>query len=58
MEETFKTIKYYENYSVSDLGRVINNKTGRILKPLEDKDGYFRVNLYGFDNTKKRKYIA
>ena len=46
MEETFKTIKYYENYSVSNFGNVMNNKTGRILKPSEDKDGYFRVNLY------------
>ena len=55
MDETFKVVTDYINYSVSDLGRVMNNKTGRILKQREDKDGYFRVNLYGFDNIKTVK---
>ena len=55
MEETFKTIKYYENYSVSNFGNVMNNKTGRIFKPIEGKDGYFRVNLYA--NNIKSMYI-
>ena len=44
MVETFKTIEGFENYSVSDLGNVRNDKTGRILK-VNDRDGYFQVNL-------------
>jgi hypothetical protein len=33
-------------YEVSDLGRVRNLKTGKILKPNIGKDGYARVTLY------------
>ena len=31
MEEIFKTIEGFENYSVSNLGNVANQKTGKIL---------------------------
>lgn len=34
------------NYSVSDLGRVRNDKTGHILKPRHQKRGYATVLLY------------
>jgi len=34
-----------ERYSVSDLGRIKNNKTGRILKLTPSKAGYARVSL-------------
>ena len=44
MVETFKTIEGFENYSVSDLGNVRNDKTGRILKGV-DTNGYLRVDL-------------
>lgn len=39
MKETYKTIKDYPNYEVSDLGNVRNIKTGRVLKP-DYKGGY------------------
>lgn len=32
MEEIWKVIDGYENYQVSNMGRVINITTGRILK--------------------------
>jgi hypothetical protein len=46
MEEEFRVIKDYENYSVSNFGNVINNKTGRILKPGIDGGGYYHVILH------------
>ena len=39
-------IKGYENYEVTTTGEVINAKTGRVLKPAKDKDGYLKVGLY------------
>jgi len=45
-EETFRIIKDFENYSISNLGRVRNNKTDRILKPSIDGNGYYTVCLY------------
>jgi len=44
--EEFKKINDYINYSVSNFGKVINDKTGRILKAGKDKDGYLIVGLY------------
>ena len=35
------------NYSVSNLGNVRNDKTGRILKPMYNGKGYVKVRLYG-----------
>ena len=45
LSEKWKDIKDYENYEVSNLGRVKNKKTGRILKPEKTRDGYMRVSL-------------
>jgi len=45
-EEQFKQIKGYNNYLISELGRVFNLKFKRFLKPGKDKDGYFLVDLY------------
>lgn len=45
MKEVFCIIKDYLNYSVSNLGNVRNDKTGRILKPGNSGDGYFTVAL-------------
>jgi len=42
--EIFNIIKDFENYSVSNLGNVKNNLTGRVLKTSLCK-GYQRVNL-------------
>jgi hypothetical protein len=46
MEEEFKIIKGFENYSVSNLGNIINNKTSRILKPSINAHGYYKLTLY------------
>lgn len=44
--EVWKDIKDYEGlYKVSDLGRVKGLKTGKILKPSNDKGGYYIVVL-------------
>ena len=52
MEETFKTIEGFEDYQVSNAGRVISNKHGRnkFLKPQKDALGYFHVRLYPEDH--------
>jgi hypothetical protein len=55
-EETFRIIKGIENYSVSNLGRVKNNSTDRILKPNIDTRGYYNVKLYQ-DGIKLTKNI-
>jgi hypothetical protein len=46
MEEQFKNITGFENYSISNFGNVANVKTGRILKPGLDNHGYLKVDLY------------
>lgn len=51
MKEIWKPILELDTYYISNLGRVKNNKTGRILKQHPDKDGYYRVVLW---NGKKR----
>lgn len=48
MEETFRTILGFEDYQVSNLGRVISNKAGKnvFLKPQNDRLGYVHVRLF------------
>ena len=43
--ETYKIIKGFETYSVSDLGNVKNNKTGRIMKTRFHTEGYIIVDI-------------
>lgn len=51
--EEWRVIKGYENYSISNLGRVMNNKTGRMLKPYaNNKKKTPRIDL---NRWKKRK---
>jgi hypothetical protein len=52
--EIFKNILGYEKYQVSNIGRVLNNNTGRILKPCLDSGGYFQVGLS--KEGKQRKF--
>ena len=52
--ETFVKIDGFEKYEVSNLGKVRNIKSGRILKPYLNKDGYLKHNLYGYG---KQKYL-
>ena len=42
-------------YQVSNIGRVRNSKTGRILKQWKDRQGYFNVKLYKDSNKKTYK---
>ena len=55
MVEQYKIIKDFENYSVSNLANIKNNKTGKILKPCIDTHGYYRVNLRNDGNTYAKK---
>lgn len=43
--ENWITIKYNKNYEVSNLGKVRNKKTKRILKPAISNKGYYLVAL-------------
>lgn len=43
--ETFKKIEEFSNYSISNLGNVRNDKTGRILKTYTKPSGYMQVQL-------------
>lgn len=45
MEEIWKPIENYENYSVSTLGQVRNDTTGKILKKGNNGHGRFQVSL-------------
>jgi hypothetical protein len=44
--EQYAMIANYPNYAVSSYGNVLNIKTGRILRPGIDRNGYYYVNLY------------
>lgn len=46
MEEVWQPINNFPNYSVSNLGNVMNNKTNKQLKQTIGKDGYYKLNLY------------
>ena len=54
--EEFKNIKGFENYSVSNFGNVINNKTGRVLKPrIDNSIGYYYVILCSDGNRYNKR---
>lgn len=44
-QELWKNIPGYERYAVSNLGRVKNNISGKLLNMRKAKNGYMRVNL-------------
>lgn len=46
MEEIWKPIENYENYSVSTFGQVRNDKTGKILKEYKDTKGRLQINCW------------
>lgn len=43
--EEYKKIQGFDNYSISNLGNVRNNKTKRILKQYEKRNGYMQVQM-------------
>lgn len=46
MEETWRSLSNYPNYSVSNLGNIKNIKKNTILKPSIHKSGYLVVQLF------------
>ncbi len=46
MEEQWKQIDGYENYSISTKGRVRNTKTKRLLDGCVNSCGYVKITLY------------
>ena len=46
INEVWRSISEYLNYQVSNIGRVRNSVSGKILKLRDDAHGYYRVNLY------------
>jgi len=55
MDEIWKQIEEYDNYSVSTYGNVKNDNTGRILKLGLTNKGYYKV---GFRKNGKKKYFS
>lgn len=55
MKERWKLIEDYPNYEVSDMGRVRNMKTGKVLRPCKANTGYLMVNLY---EDEKHKFAS
>ena len=43
--EQWRTVSEFENYMVSNHGRIMNVKTKKIMKQRTDKHGYYRINL-------------
>ncbi len=52
MTEIWKPVKDYENYQISNLGRLKNTKLNRISAGYQFKDGYIRVKLTKNKQTK------
>ena len=51
--ETFVEIEGFEKYEVSNLGKVRNIKSGRILKPYLNHNGYLKHHLYKHNKLKE-----
>ena len=56
MIEEFKKIEEFPKYEVSNLGRVRNKNTGKILKPRKSNSGYFYVSFYK-DGKEHNRFI-
>ena len=54
--ETFVEIEGFENYEVSNLGKVRNIKSGRVLKTSLNNNGYLRLFLCE-NNKRKHLYL-
>lgn len=51
----WRSVKDYPNYIVSNDGRVANVETGKLLKPVPDRDGYLLIVLCKFGMKKRFK---
>ena len=45
MKEAWKVVEEHPRYEVSNMGRIRNIQTGKLLKPYDDGRGYLRVKL-------------
>jgi hypothetical protein len=54
-EEEYRQIEGYDNYSVSNLGNVRNDKTGKIKKTSLNSHGYLHIKLSKEDEGKTYK---
>lgn len=52
MKEIWKKVTNFEKYSVSNLGNVRNDETGRLLKLHPNEKGYYYVRLYDGEKIK------
>jgi hypothetical protein len=57
-EEKWKIIEDYEKYSVSNLGNIRNNNTGKKIKGRENISGYLSVHLSDKNNKRMNKSIS
>ncbi len=57
MRIKWHVIKDHPNYELNRLGQVRNRRTGKILKPFDDRRGYLRVTLDGV-NVKLHILVA
>tara|TARA_Y100000401_G_scaffold20555_1_gene13723 strand:- start:484 stop:975 length:492 start_codon:yes stop_codon:yes gene_type:complete len=55
--EEWKKIPGWERYSVSDQGRVRNDKTARVLRPFQGGKGRLKVGLYVDGGERNRLYV-
>lgn len=56
--ETWKKIEGCEGYSVSNMARVRNDRTGLLKKPSDNGNGYMRVNLHGNKHMYLHRLVA
>ena len=52
--EEYKIINGFENYEISNLGNIINIKTGKNIKQNQNKQGYMTVNIINNDKIYKK----
>lgn len=59
--EIWKKIERFNKYSVSNLGRIRNDETGKILKPFRvgnKEEQYYAVDFYPIKNIKVHRIVA
>ncbi len=55
IHEEWRPINEYPNYAISNLGRVRNVKTGKLLRPVVGHWGYVQVTLFNEFGSKNKK---
>lgn len=55
--EDWKSIEGFENYEISDFGRIRNISKGKYLNGWNNGNGYRRVTLYGKNGNRKKFYV-